>query len=343
MSTETARARPSDFPRDARFRDPLTPPFRDEQGAYHVFSYADVVTVLRNADRAFSQDFSLWVPDDHNPAFDFMWATEAFTNDGQLGRHSVLRGVVEPWFRTRALTTMEPIVRHLARDLVADLIAKGTGTFNLARELAYPLSIRVICTLTGIELDREQWLHDKLDEVHRAVDFATIPRQWDVEAYFWSLVAKRVARPREELLDVLIAAWADTRITDRELMGYLQGFVQAGTETTGTSLVNGFALLAEFDLLDHVRHSLEDAEAMRRVVEEILRFGTPFPVSLRMVLKDVSFSGGYSVAAGSIVNVWFAAANRDEAVNGGVAQADPNTFDPNRWPNRHIGLGYGPH
>jgi cytochrome P450 len=44
-----------------------------------------------------------------------------------------------------------------------------------------------------------------------------------------------------------------------------------------------------------------------------------------------------------VLNIWFAAANRDEQVNGGVEQSDPETFDVRRWPNRHVALGWGRH
>jgi cytochrome P450 len=44
-----------------------------------------------------------------------------------------------------------------------------------------------------------------------------------------------------------------------------------------------------------------------------------------------------------VLRAWLAAANRDEAVNGGADQAPPTVFDPLRWPNRHVTLGHGRH
>jgi cytochrome P450 len=156
------------------------------------------------------------------------------------------------------------------------------------------------------------------------------------------MVAKRLARPRDELLDVLVSAWKEGQIGDRELLGYLMGFVAAGTDTTGTSLANAFSLMAEFGYLDYVRSKLDDLETLQGVVEETLRFGTPFPVKPLFVLKDVTI-GDLNIPKGSVLNAWYVAANRDIAVNGGVHQSDPRIFDPNRWPNRHLGLGYAKH
>jgi cytochrome P450 len=336
-------ARPSDFPRDEKYRDPRTRPFRDEDGVYHVFSYADVMRVLMNRDRAFSRDPSPWLPPGpHHMALDFMWAVEPFTLAGEEGRHNALRRVVEPWFKTRAIRTMEPVIRELTRELIDEIVAIGTGELNLARTLAYPLSMRVICRLTGVELAREVWMREKLDEFAQSAGYAELPSQWDVQAYFWQMVAKRLAQPQEGLLDVLIAAWKGGEIDDAELLGYIYGFVTAGSDTTGTNIVNAFSLLAEFDFLDYVRGVLDDHEAMRRLLEEVLRFGTPFPTKPLFVIAEVQF-GALTVPAGSILQIWFAAADRDEAVNGDVEQSPPDVFDPRRWPNRHLGLGFAKH
>jgi cytochrome P450 len=335
--------KPSDFPRDPKFHDPGTPPFEDDKGQYHLFSYRDVMSVLQNKENAFSRDPAPWLPKGpHHMALDFMWAVEPFTLEGDPGRHDALRGVVEPWFRTRAVRTMEPVIRELTIQLLNEIVRDGSGEFNLARDLAYRLSLRVICQLTGIELDRERWLREKLDEFAQAASYEDLPLQWDAQVYFWQVIAKRLASPRDELLDVLVGAWKEGRISDDELLGYIYGFVTAGSDTTGTSLVNAFSLLAEFGQLDFARSVIDDAVATRRIVEEILRYGTPFPTKPLLVLKNVRF-GEFDIPPGSVLNIWFAAANRDPEVNGGKPGADPRQFDPCRWPNRHMALGWGKH
>ena len=50
-----------------------------------------------------------------------------------------------------------------------------------------------------------------------------------------------------------------------------------------------------------------------------------------------------NIPAESVLAIWFAAANRDVAVNGGKEQSDPKIFDPTRSPNRHLGFGWGVH
>ena len=335
--------KPSDFPRDARFHDPSTPPFSAASGTYNVLSHADVMRVLQNKDQAFSRDQEPYLAEGApiHMAMDFMWMVEPFTLDEEAGRHDVLRSVVEPWFRNNAVQTMEPVIRRLTVDTVNEVVSKGTGEVNVATEMSSRLSMRVICRLIGMDIDREGWMRAQLD-IFNTSPWDDMPPQWEVQAYFWQIVAKRLAHPSDELLDVLVSAWRDGTIDDRELLGYLFGFTAAGTDTTGASLANAFSYLAEFDKLDWARDRIDDDEALRRATEETLRFGTPFPMKPLYVRSDVRF-GDLEVPAGSVLAVWFAAANRDEAVNGGRRQSDPSTFDPERWPNRHLALGWATH
>ena len=297
--------KPSDSPRDSIFRDPTTRPFRDGDGIHHVFSYADVMTVLMNLEGAFSRDPLPWLPEGpHHMALDFMWAVEPFGLSGEEGRHASLRSVAEPWFRTRAVRTMESVIRGQAVELINGVVATGRGEFDLAKDLAYRLSLRVICQMVGIDMAQEEWMREKLDEFAQAPSYEALPLQWDAQAYFWKVVAERLAHPRDDLLDLLVDGWKTGLITDAELLGYMYGFVTAGSDTTGTSLVNALSLLSEFDQLDYARASVEDDAALRPIIEETLRFGTPFPTKPLYVLKPARF-GDLVVPAGSILQIWF--------------------------------------
>lgn len=335
----TSTARPSDFVRDPKFHSAETPPFRDESGCYHFFSYSHVMEVLANRDQALSRR-PPWLVGGHM-TYGFMWTFEPFSVNGEEVRHDILRKTVEPWFRLRSVKTMTPVVKQITIDLINEVVSRGTGRVNAATDLSSRLSMRVICALTGIDVDQEGWMRERLNEFTSA-SYADLPPQFDLQAYFWKLVAKRLLRPGDELLDVIVTAWRQGEITDEELIGFIFGFIAAGTDTTGASLANALSYLAEFDYLDYTRRVLNDDEAVKTIVEEIIRFGTPFPQETQHVLKDTHV-GGVAIPAGSMVTIWFAAANRDEAVNGGEAQSDPNVFDPARSPNRHLGFGWGVH
>jgi cytochrome P450 len=338
--------KPSDFPRDLRFRTPG--PAFIEGGMAHLRSYVDVRrAALDDEETEFAVDGSYYLPQDDRVHVNwyFMWATGARRANGTPGRHDVLRGLVESWFRSRAVTTLNSVIERLALALVRGIIEKGTGELELASELAYNLPHRTICAMVGFPVERERWIRDQLAYFTGLSAFEQVHREpAELEDYLWEIVRNRQAHPRSELLDLLIAAWREQTITDLELLGYVWGFLAAGIDTTGTSIANAFCLLGEFGLLSEARSHLDDEEWLRRAIEEVLRFATPFPAAPRFTLAEVPLGDGQKLPAHTPVQLWYSAANRDQAVNGGnTAASSSDDFDVTRSPNQHLAFGTGAH
>jgi cholest-4-en-3-one 26-monooxygenase len=76
---------------------------------------------------------------------------------------------------------------------------------------------------------------------------------------------------------------------------------------------------------------------MRSAIEEIVRWTSPIVQLMRVATRDSELRGR-KIKQGDWVVVWNASANRDEEVF-----EDPYRFDISRWPNDHVGFGYGPH
>ena len=337
--------RPSDFPRDRRFRTPG--PAILEDGKAHLRSYRDVQRFLLDDDGVeYALDTSYWAPPDQQLQlalnWHFMWTTGRWRSDGSPGRHDVLRGLVEDHFRSRAVTALRPRIQAIAENLLRGIVAKGTGEVDLATEFAYRLSMQTICMLTGLPLDREEWMRGHLEAFNRRGFDPGAREPQEVRDYFWEVIDHRAAHPGDELLDTLIAGWRAGTITDLELLAYLWGMASAGTDTTGTNIANAFVLLAEFDLFGEARRRRGDERWLRQAGEEVLRFGTAFPTAPAIAVKDVTMEDDVTIPAGTPVNVWFAAANRAREVNGDNHQAaHPDIFDPYRRPNRHMAFGNG--
>lgn len=336
--------KPSDFPRDQVF---LTPgPALLADGVAHLRSYRDARrAMLDRTDSEFTQDASFWAPQGERIHLDwyFMWATGVRRADGSAGRHAALRGLAEPWFRSRAVRTMAPQIQQITDELICEIRAGGSR-FDLATGFANRLSIRTICVLLGFPLDREVWLGQQLDEYIQRDDVAKIHREPEVvEEYLWQVVDDRAAEKRDEFLDVLIAGWRGGQLSDLELLGYLWGTVSAGANTAGTGVVNAVALLDEFGYLEQGERLLSDPVWIERAVEETLRFATVFPAGPLLSVADVVTDDGVEIPAMTQVRLWYSAANRDAAVNGRAAGPDPNEFVPTRWPNRHVAFGAGSH
>jgi cytochrome P450 len=83
---------------------------------------------------------------------------------------------------------------------------------------------------------------------------------------------------------------------------------------------------------------LRDGSAgVQSATEEVLRWATPAMHFGRTALTDVELHGKV-IAEGDTVTLWQNSANRDEEIF-----TDPDTFDLNRSPNKHLAFGYGPH
>jgi hypothetical protein len=73
------------------------------------------------------------------------------------------------------------------------------------------------------------------------------------------------------------------------------------------------------------------------VIEESLRFLTPFATVRRSTTRQVAF-GDVTIPADQILMVWVAAANRDPR-----QFRDPDVFNPSRDLNPHLAFGRGIH
>ncbi len=133
----------------------------------------------------------------------------------------------------------------------------------------------------------------------------------------------------------------DPDVLRREIAFYLQ----AGAHSTANATVHAFDELCRWcsDDISRREQLTSDRVLLQRAVHESLRLHPASPVAQRRATEDATIDR-HSIAAGDLVVVDLARANRDPAVFG----ADADRFDPGReipqgtWP---FGLtfGYGTH
>jgi cytochrome P450 len=73
------------------------------------------------------------------------------------------------------------------------------------------------------------------------------------------------------------------------------------------------------------------------MLEEVLRYRSPFPRMGRLTTRDADV-GGRTIPAGRLVVPWIGAANRDPA-----QFPEPECFDTHRARNNHLSFGHGIH
>ncbi|MEA2900998.1 MAG: pimeloyl-[acyl-carrier protein] synthase [Actinomycetota bacterium] len=258
--------------------------------------------------------------------------------------HTRLRGLVSQAFTPRTVDSLKPRIERLVDELLDEVVARGDGEFDVLADLAYPLPTVVICELLGVPVaDRESfkgWAAGASRLLDNYLDQAALMEGMaagmELFRYFSDLVEDRRARPGRDLLSALIAAEAEgDRLTQAELLSTVTLLFVAGFETTMNLLGNGMlALLRNPGEIDRLR---ADPSLVRTGVEELIRYDGPVHITARIATCDVEI-GGEHIREGEQVAVSLGAANRDPE-----QFPEPDRLDVGRTPNRHLGLGGGPH
>ena len=141
-------------------------------------------------------------------------------------------------------------------------------------------------------------------------------------------------------MDLLLAADEGNQLSDREYGLLFLNLIIGGIETTRNATAYGLAELIRHP--EQYQMLSEDPALVSDAVEEILRFRPPIMNYRRTVLQDTELAGE-KIKQGDTVIVWFAAANRDEAVF-----ENPGSFDVMRCQREsvrkdHRTFGFGAH
>jgi cytochrome P450 len=259
--------------------------------------------------------------------------------------HTRLRNLVARAFTPRRIEGLRAATEVITAELL-DAMPAGRAPVDLIQAFAYPLPVRVICSLLGIPQADEAvftgWsrgIARSLDpsvlrspEIDAAIDQA----RSELRAYLGDLLEFRRKSPGDDLLSGLAAVDADgDRISSGEVLSLAVLLLVAGHETTVNLIGNGvLALLRAPDQLALLRRS---PELVGGAVDELLRFDGPVQITQRIATEDMEVVG-CQVRRGDEILLVLGAANRDPAVF-----AEPHRLDVTRDARRHVGFGGGIH
>lgn len=342
------------------FMEAMSPAFREDPYVFYE-RFRGPAPLLRVAD-------TIWFALGHGPVTTMLRhpklstdeATHAATEVGRTDRdphrtrsllfmdppdHTRLRNLVARAFTPRRTDELREATQAIADELL-DAMTARTGPVDLVEALAYPLPVRVICTLLGVPPADEAlftgWSRGIARSVDPsilrspAVDAAIVEARTALQSYLGGLLSERRKAPGNDLLSALAAVETDgDTISPKEIVALAQLLLVAGHETTVNLIGNGvLALLRAPDQLDLLRQS---PERIAPAVDELLRFDGPVQITQRVVVEDMEIAG-QKVRAGDEIMLVLGAANRDPA-----AFANPHKLDVTRDARKHVAFGGGIH
>ncbi|MEU6882215.1 cytochrome P450 [Streptomyces sp. NPDC046712] len=247
--------------------------------------------------------------------------------------HTRFRRLLTGKFTVRRMRQLSERVEEITTEHLDAMERRGPGT-DLVEAFARPLPALMICELLGVPYaDRERFQN----HAHTIMSMDATPDDQQAAfvgllEYMAALVAAKRAEPSDDLLGDLAQ---DSDLTDEELIGIGGFLLAAGLDTTANMIAHGtFALLSNPEQADALR---TDPDLAPQAVEELMRYLTVAPTTVKSALEDVELEGQL-IKAGESVTISLEAANRDPE-----RFPDPDVLDLRRKATGHLGFGHGSH
>ncbi len=320
-----------------------------DSGAYLVSRYRDVQYVISHPE-IWSNDllgkagFSMFQHEDARQLLE----EEGWPRDTRLQtdppEHRDYRALVAGSFSAGRVKALEPFVREIAESL-SEQMSRDSECEFVSRFAAW-LPIRVITQLLGLPDDdaaqikgwSDAWVEPLSSAISAEREIEVAKQGVELQRYLAGWMERKRQEPSEDVLTDLANARfpSGESLPMAEKMGIAEHLIVGGHETATSALASGLLLLIrEPEVQQALR---DDPSQVRNFVEEALRLESPSQGFFRFALKDAEVAG-VVIPKGSMVQVRFAAANRDPEIF-----PDPDRIDLRR-PNAgaHMAFSQGEH
>jgi cytochrome P450 len=254
-------------------------------------------------------------------------------------RHGQVRAPLIPSFSPTQAAALRDETLGYTTFCIDRMIEAGHG--DLVAGVTAPVPALLIMRMLGLPM--EDWERHS-DAMHRMV--CTPPDSPDrenvLQLHHWvSEELYKLARARRDEPGDDIASFFATLKIDGQLMeideivGNLQLILAGGSDTTTVLTSQSLLLLHR----DHAARAWlqEDYSRLKLACEEFLRYVSPVQ-GLARTVKVPTVVGGVDLQLHDRLWMAWASANRDPKVF-----EKPDELHLDRWPNRHMSFGVGPH
>lgn len=271
--------------------------------------------------------------------------------------HAAFREALDPFFSPERMEQAEPVVRGVAAELVAELLA-GVGPAGIEVDAVAAFgavfAVRAQTAWLGwpspLEPQLLAWMVDKHDASRSGELARTAEVAERLDALIRSVLDPRRAlgddapedvtteltRVRVSLPDPEVPGSTTRALRDEEIVSVLRNWT--GGDLSSLALCVGVLLMAlarDPLLAERVRVG-SDAETAA-IIDELLRIDDPFVSNRRVTTCPVTLAG-QRIGAGERVLIHWTSVNRDERVF-----ANPDRFDPEGHAEHNLVYGTGAH
>jgi len=251
--------------------------------------------------------------------------------------HREYRRILEPALAPQVVKTHGAWMRELAREWLDKI--SGRDRFDACADYCEPYAKRVALRVIGYDvadLDRlDHWTGVLAAGVRDDEQGLRVSREFF--GHLAKTLKQRAAEPpRDDIISAIVHGRVEGRsLTLEEQQSLLLQASFGGLHTTGAVMAGAIVWLAGHPE-DRARLRKQQ-HLMGTAIEEFIRYVTPVPHMNRAAAKDTTL-GGCPIAEGELVMFGLGSANHDETVF-----SDPDDVVLDRFPNRHLGFGGGPH
>lgn len=357
LTDREIQAYPRDYFRAMRHGDPIH--FDEKLGSWLVTRHEDISAVQSDPitfsvhhgyhdfqARGLQEEFRAYLEEHGGGYF-----PDAIMSDPPY--HTRIRKLMENAFTAHRVKELEPRITAVVRELISEVIARGDGKCDAVKDIAVPLTIRIIVEQLGLDQGMEEkiarWSVAVTAQISamqsRETMLENAQQIADLQNYLIAKMKEKEATPSEDMISDLVHAEVTNadgtkeKLTFEEAVSLCRATLIAGNDTTATAIGNLFYVLTtKPEMAGVLESAIDDNRQLNRFVEEHLRNEPPVRALSRSATKDVVVNGT-KIPAGAHMLLVYGSGNDDETVF-----PEPRKFDLTR-PNlgRHVAFGGGPH
>jgi len=257
--------------------------------------------------------------------------------------HTRMRNLMNAVLTPGHAEQLRPNVERVVRLRLSELEIRPS--FDFIADFANPVPAAVMMDLLGLPYSDFDMLKGWTDKMQPFIGSSTIAGDKygmaeegarNLAAYFRDVVNRREGHPGDDHISRLLSIRSqDEALTEDEVIGTCILFLVAGHETTTNLIGNGTRALIAHE--EEKRKLLANEDLIESAVEECLRYDGPTGALVKVVACDHELHGK-TLKQGERVFVMVNAANHDPE-----QFEEPDRFDIERSPNRHLTFNFGPH